>query len=566
MSRRRPGSHRRDPSVYAVCAVLVLLTIAVFWQAVNFPFINLDDPRYVSENPVISQGLSAGSIAWALRPSYEVGNWHPITWLSLLLDHSLSGLDAGAFHLTNIILHAIAAILLFVVLNRTTRAIWRSAFVAVLFAIHPLHVESVAWVSERKDVLSGVFWMLTILAYAHWTAKPTIARYLLVVVSFALGLMAKAMLVSLPLVLMLLDYWPLARSRGGLSPYRPVTEKLPLFVLSAASCVVTMVVQARGGAMESPESYGLGVRLANAAVSSGAYLWKMIWPANLAVVYPHPGTSLPVWQVAATAAVLVIVTLLVWALRVRRPYLLVGWLWYLITLVPVIGLVQVGVQGMADRYTYIPLIGVFIMIAWVVPDLVRHRLAVAAAAAAAVAALSFTAWKQVSYWRSDLSLFGRALEVTEDNYVAEHCLGVALAEIGEPGEAERHYRAALRLDPRYVNAHVNLAAILMSEGRSDEALPHLLAAVKCQPDHPFAHTNLGSILAEQNRLPEAERRFKRAIEVNPEDDVAHDYLGIVLARQGKIEEALEHFSEAVRLQPGNESYWNNYNRARAASQ
>ena len=416
-----PPASRRQVGV--ICVALVLLTLVVFWQTLDFSFVDLDDRAFVGSNPYVQQGLNWGSIRWALT-SATSGNWQPAVWLSYMLDYQVNGLDPQVFHLTNVALHVANTLLLFGILLSLTGLPWRSAFVAALFAIHPLHVESVAWVAERKDVLSTLFWLLTIWAYVRYVRGQNTARYIVVIAVFALGLMAKPMLVSLPIVLLLMDFWPLRRMAGKVRLRNLIIEKLPMLVLAAFSCGLTMWAQATGGAVQSLNDYPVGVRLANAGVAYVGYLAKMVWPRGLAVFYPHPGNTLPTWQVAGSYALLTALTALALLWARRRPYLLVGWLWYVISLIPVIGIVQVGAQAMADRYTYVPLIGIFIAVAWLVADLVGAPRRVGLVAAAArtglavvavsiIAALAVAAHSQVGHWRDTKTLFRHALRVIE---------------------------------------------------------------------------------------------------------------------------------------------------------
>ncbi len=453
-----------------VCLLLLSVTLAVYWQIGDHQFTNYDDTLYVTDNPHVKPGLAGGSVIWAFTATEEA-NWHPLTWLSHMVDCQLFGLRPRGHFLTSLFLHLANVLLLFAVLKRMTGALWRSAFVSALFALHPLHVESVAWVAERKDVLSTLFWLLTMLAYARYVERPTRARYVLTLVAFTLGLMAKPMLVTLPFVLLLLDYWPLDRMAYGgkgddppkrtrkrthsceqrLPLSRLVWEKIPFFALAAISSVVTFSFQQRAGAMADMEIFPLSSRIANALVSYLRYMGKIIWPSDLAVLYPHPGTSLPLWWGAAAGLALLGLSILVVLVIRRRPYLAVGWLWYVGTLVPVIGLVQVGVQAYADRYTYVPLIGLFIMIAWGVPDLVgrwaQTRTVLAVLAATALAALTACTWIQLGYWKDSVSLFTHTLQVTTKNYVAHNNLGNALADRGEVEAAISQYTEALRIKP-----------------------------------------------------------------------------------------------------------------------
>lgn len=569
------SKHADSRSFLLVCAGLVLLVAVVYWRVSGFPFMGIDDIVYVVENPNIREGLTTRTFLWAFAPTYQVANWHPLTWLSLLLDYQISGLDPGAFHFTNLVLHAAAVLLLFVALHKMTGFVWRSAFVAALFAIHPVRVESVAWISERKDCLSAPFWMLTILLYVRFARKPTRGSYALVLVVFALGLMAKQMLVTLPLVLLMLDYWPLGRiaptnenATSAKTLRRLVIEKVPMLVMSVAAGVMAVWAQTVGGSIRGIQEYPLGVRAANAPVSYLVHLGKAVWPKDLAVFYPHPGTTLPVWQVVGSAVALVCITALAVAVRKKRPYVLVGWLWYLVTLFPMIGMMQSGTQALCDHHTYIPVIGVFIAIAWVVPEVfargsVAAHAAVSAAAVIIVAALAVAAYVQVGYWRDDVTLFSRAIKAVSRNYYAEDALGVALDRLGRTDEAIRHYNEALRIRPEYFNAHYNLASLLTKQGKSDEALPHLQAAVRIEPRDSKARTDLGKLLIEKGRLPEAERQLRIAIRLQPTNHLAHNNLGAVFMRQGRVEEGIRHFERAVELDPGNPSYWTNLENARA---
>jgi hypothetical protein len=533
-----------------VVLVLAALTVAVYAPVGRFDFVQLDDPAYVTENPHVLGGLTLDGLAWAFTTGHAA-NWHPVTWLSHMLDVQLFGVDAGAHHLTSLALHAANTLLLFGLLALLTGALWRSALVAALFAVHPLHVESVAWVAERKDVLSAFFLLLTLWAYAGFVrsvgpaataAGETAGRsrrvyYALMLVAFALGLMAKPMLVTLPFVLLLLDVWPLERLNAAWrgerrleanagSPRRPATgsskaggttrrskdrpaeagtlgsvallktawplvrEKLPLFVMAAASSIVTLVVQQRGGAVTPFEVYPFSLRLQNAVVSIAAYLRDAVWPVGLTVLYPFPA-AVPADQVAISLAVLAVISLVAYRLARREPYLLVGWLWYLGTLVPVAGLVQVGVQARADRYTYVPLIGIFIMVAWGLGAIVgRHprlRMVVSAAAIGAIVGCAVTARAQASYWTDSVALWTRATMVT---------------------------------------LHV---------------------------DEFEAHMSLGTTLGNQGRVDEAREHFAEAARLRPESDAAHCSLGIALARSGRLRDAARELNEALRLHPGNQA-------------
>jgi len=535
---------------YAVVILLAAITVIAYLPVLDAGFVGYDDDYYVTKNLYVQAGPTGRSLAWAFT-TFAAGNWHPLTWISHMLDCALYGLDPFGHHLTNLLLHVANAVLLFLLLATLTNAPYPSAFVAALFAIHPLHVESVAWVSERKDVLSTLFGMLTLLAYVRYVRQGGAWAYLLTTALFALGLLAKPMLVSLPVVLMILDHWPLRRlQRVGFR----LLEKVPLFVLSAASGVVTYLAQ-KGG--PEPEISRLGhvplsVRLDNAIVSYIGYLGKTLWPANLAVIYPHPLRSIPIWQVMGSALAFALITVLAVRVRKTRPYVLAGWLWYVVTLVPVIGLVQVGEQGMADRYTYIPLIGVFVMIAWTAWDIVRLRFAsrrVVAGAAAAVLIGVLIGYTQVQarYWQDSISLFTHALEVTRNNYVAHVNLGAAFEEVGDVDAARRHYEAALLLQPNWPEALYNYAVLLGRIGETERAAALYRRIVRLRPNHALAHYNLGLIYDEQKNTAAAVREYQAAVRSSPDYAPAHNNLAVDLYTLGRYREAWRHVHAARRL-------------------
>jgi len=527
-----PPASRRQVGV--ICAALVLLTLVVFWQARDFSFVDLDDRAFVSSNPYVQHDVNWGSVHWALT-SVTRGNWQPVVWLSYMLDYQVNGLDPEVFHLTNVALHVANTLLLFGILLSLTGLPWRSAFVAALFAIHPLHVESVAWVAERKDVLSTLFWFLTMWAYVRYVRRLDTARYVVVIAVFALGLMAKPMLVSLPIVLLLMDFWPLQRMTGKVQLRNLIIEKLPMLVLAAFSCGLTVWCQGAGGAVQGLIDYPVGVRFANAGVACVGYLSKMVWPRDLAVFYPHPSNTLPTWQVAGSYALLAAVTALALLWARRRPYLLVGWLWYLVSLIPVIGIVQVGAQAMADRYTYVPLIGIFIAVTWLVAEPVgaARRVGLVAAAArtglAVVAlvilgTLAVVAHSEVRHWQDTKTLFRHALRVNERNALAHLMLGSALANEGDRDAAMVHWHRAIEIDPNEYAARMNYATGLCVRGRLDEAITHYQEVVRLKPDFAEAHVNLGVILAEKGRFREATAHFKAALKVRPDYGLARDCL------------------------------------------
>ncbi|MBI3620814.1 MAG: tetratricopeptide repeat protein [Nitrospirae bacterium] len=551
--------NRRSRSLF-ISLLLMVITITVFWPVGEHGFIAYDDDQYVTENRQVQQGVTLQGVQWAFT-TVRAGNWHPLTWLSHMLDVDLYGMSPAGHHLTNLLLHVGNVLLLLGVLRRLTGALWPSAFVAALFAVHPLHVESVAWIAERKDVLSALFWLLTLWAYLCYTEQPGVRRYLLVVLTFAAGLLAKPMLVTLPFVLLLLDYWPLGRFPSGQwsAPakrwqiWRLMREKAPLAVLSFASCMVTYAAQQAGGAIKTFGVISLSARIENALVAYVSYIGLLLWPHNLAVFYPHPGPTLPLWQVAGAVVALGGVTLLVLLAGKRLPYLAVGWFWYLGTLVPVIGLVQVGGQAMADRYTYLPFTGLFIIIAWGVSDLTagwRHQKRVLALVAVGVlTVLVAAAWVQIGYWRTSVTLFEHALEVTGGNYVAHNGLANELARQGRLKEAEDQYLQALQIKPDFAEAHNNFGLLLAQQGKLEIAVAHYSKALWLEPNLARAHYNLGIVLAQQDKFYEAGAHYTQAILSMPDFADAYNNLGIVLARQGKLDEAMSHFREALRLRP-----------------
>ena len=531
----------------ALCAGLVVLTMAAFSGVLSLGFVSYDDNLYVTDNPHVLGGLNSQSVAWALT-SIDAANWHPVTWVSHMVDVQLFGTDASKHHLTSLLIHTANVLLLFWLFVRMTGALWRPAFVAALFAIHPLHVESVAWIAERTDVLSTLFWLLTTAAWLHWLSSRTAARYALVLTLFVLGLMAKPMLVTLPFTLLLLDYWPLKRTT--LLPLWK--EKLPLFALSAASCVVTFIAQSADGALKLLSTVSFPARVANAAVAYVSYLGKTVWPASLAVLYPHPG-HWNAWLVIGSALVLCGVTMLALRLARRAPYFLFGWLWYLGTLVPVIGLVQVGWQATADRYTYVPLVGVFVALAWGLAALVAvrpaARYAVAALAAGSLLALLPVTRAQVRVFTDSVSLFEHAVAVTSDNFVAQNSLGLALVSRGMAEDAVAHYREALRIKPDYAEVHNNWAVALRALGRNDEAVEHLGRALALNPDMASAHVNLGNALLAKGEVDAAIAHYGKALRAQPDLFAAEEALGFALDRLGRHDEAIAHFRRALLLRP-----------------
>jgi protein O-mannosyl-transferase len=574
-------SHWRRSVLIGAC--LAAAITAVYWPVCHCDFTNYDDNEYVTANPHVQAGLTLQGLVWAFTTSHA-GNWHPLTWVSHMLDCQMFGDNAGAHHVVNVLFHIANTLLLFLVLQRMTAAPWRSAWVAALFGLHPLHVESVAWVAERKDVLSALFWMLTMWAYLRYVERPKGARYALTVGLYALGLMAKPMVVTLPFVLLLLDYWPLGRTRwmksaiGGSATVplsRLLQEKVPLLVLAAASCGVTYWAQHRGRAVVSLEYLSVGERVANAVVSYVLYMGKTVWPVVVAVSYPHqlwrgimhnydfgrhvglavfyPHQHWPLGVVLGAGVVLVGVTGVVFWRGGRAPQWVVGWMWYVGTLVPVIGLVQVGSQSMADRYSYIPLVGLFLMVAWGAPwGGIEQRVRRMAAATTAVVLLIMCAglsFFQIDYWKNSETLSRHALNVTKGNALAHLNLGYALSAQGSNEEAMAEYREALRINPNYVEAHNNLGLTLAGLGKTEEAMAEYREALRIDPNCAEAHNNWGNILVQQGKLTEAVAEYAAALRINPNYAQARSNLGLALAGLGQTAEAIAAYAEAVRIKP-----------------
>ena len=537
--------------VPVVCLVLATMTFAVFGQELTHEFVNFDDDSYVYDNPVVAGGLTLKGIAWAF--SFHAFNWHPLTWLSHMLDCQLYGLHPAGHHLTNVLLHTATVIALFLVLRTMTGALWRSAFVAAVFAIHPLRVESVAWVAERKDVLSGLFFMLTVGAYVLYAHRPwSWWRYGLVVVLFGLGLMSKPMLVTLPLVLLLLDYWPLQRKEPA---GRLMLEKLPLLALSAASCVVTILAQHE--IVHSSGSFSLLNRMGNALETSMVYLRQMVYPARLAVHYPFP-QSLSMQRAALAGILLAGLSAIAWKERRTRPWLLTGWLWYLVMLLPVIGVIQVGRQAHADRYTYLPQIGIYVAITWLVAEWRINRVAGGGLMIAVLAALMVCAWKQNAYWKDSETLWTHTLVCNAEDDVAHWNLGkIIMLQNERTDEAIAHFEQALKIDPNYYPAYNTLGSVLMHIGRWDEAISRLQEAVQLDPGEEEPRFNLGVALLQQGKVDEAIAQLKKVLEINPASVQGHVTLSAILLRKGRADEAIAHYQQALKLDPANPNIQNN---------
>ena len=567
------GVHNRTITI-AIYLFLAAITLAVFGQTTHYEFVNFDDDLYVYDSPVIKAGLTIKGIALAFT-SPHARNWHPLTTISHMLDCQLYGLNAGGHHAINVFLHMLSVLLLFRVLQQMTNATWKSAIVAALFAVHPLHVESVAWVSERKDVLSALFFFLMLGAYVSYARVPSTWRYLLVTVLFALGLMSKPMLVSAPVILLLLDYWPLKRIKSQKSGVKSrksevsaqwsvvrglILEKIPMLLLSAGSCVITFVVQKR--AIGAIPPLPLSWRVENAVVSYLIYVRQTLWPTRLAAFYPHPNDTLAVWEVLLATGFLIAITVTAIVFRSKWPYLFTGWLWYLLMLVPVIGLIQVGEQGHADRYTYLPHVGLFLLMVWGVADVIQaHRSMWRVAAVTApvvILALAATAFIQTSYWRNSETLWTHALVVTSDNDFAHNNLGYLCADSGQLDKAISHFEAAAMIRHAKTNKHynvgssfveMNLADSLARKGRSDEAMVHYQQAIRLEPNYANAYYNRGNVLLAKGQIDDAIADWEKTLQLQPNDADAHTSLGNALLRKGSLNEAIVHYETALALAP-----------------
>lgn len=529
--------------------VLVLATYATFRHVIYCDFITFDDDFYVYENVHVQDGLTLSGLRWAFTTGHAA-NWHPVTWLTHMLDCDLYGLQPGGHHFTNLVIHIINALLLFLWLRSMTGSLWKSAFIAAFFALHPLRVESVVWVSERKDVLSCLFWMLTLIAYVGYARKPTILRYMLLSLSLAVGLMAKPMLITIPCVLLLLDYWPLKRLS-----LRAFIEKIPLLVLAISSAVITVIVQKRGGAVEALDISPIPDRLGNAVIAYGKYIIQTFWPKDLAVFYPRQVGIVPMGQLIIGLVLLACISELVRRYRKEAPYLVTGWLWYLGTLVPVIGLVQVGGQSHADRYTYIPVIGLTIGIVWGIEKLVEHRRRcrhiVNAFLFIALIALSINTQIYVRHWENGITLFKHALSVTPPNAKSHTNLGRALHDKGDFDEAIKHYNSAISIKPLDYRPYYNLGLICFERDEFEKSEEYFKSALQLKPDHVKSHYNFGCLMLKQNKLMEAIASFSKALELDPDYIKAEVNLGIALASAGRDDLAMGHFSRALTLDPDN---------------
>lgn len=551
---------------------LAVMTFGIYAQVIGHQFITFDDPTYIQENPMVNRGVKLAGLAWAFTTFYAT-NWHPLTWISHMIDCQLFGTNAGRHLLVNAMIHVANTLLVFWFLLRTTRARWPSALVAALFALHPLHVESVAWASERKDTLSTFFGLLSLIAYTRYVEAPSFSRYAWTAITLALGLMAKPMLVTWPFVMLLIDYWPLRRWQGAKSKAQRaelrkiILEKIPLFVLVAASAIMTFIAQSRGGAVRTLGHEPLALRLSNALVSYAKYLLLTFWPNDLALYYPFAGIQ--PWQVIGAVFLLIGITALCLSQRRVRPYLIVGWLWFLGTLVPVIGIIQVGGQIMADRYFYIPSIGLFIALVFGLANIAKSwRVAPSLSAAIAGGVLLILATltnAQIQRWHDSFTLFEHTLAVTPPNLRIQYNLGIALGASGRYDEAAAHFAKALQIDPNFYDGLVAMGVTSAHQGRLPEAIEYFQAAIRSQPDEPKAHVQLGHALWTQKRDQAALEEMERATQLAPKDaDILAD-LGLALALVGRIPEAIEQLHDALRLNPNSAETHNNLGLALLAS-
>ena len=555
-----------------VVLMLIILILGVYWPVQDYEFVNYDDSLYVYDNYKIRSGINIENLIYAVK-DVHTGHWHPLTMISHMLDWQLFGNNSGGHHWTSVIIHILNTILLFIFFRYVTGAIWPSAFLAALFAIHPLNVESVAWIAERKNVLSTFFWILTMLFYVWYVQLPGWKRYLPVFFCFALGLMSKPMLVTLPFVLLLLDYWPL--NRMGINFQNDdqneatsiiadksrifflVLEKTPLLVLTIISICLTFYA-AQSVNTIADDILPLTARISNAIFSYAVYIKKLFWPFDLAFFYPH--VYIPIWQVSAAALLLAVITILAIRHYRKYPYLIVGWFWYLGTLVPVIGIVQAGSQSMADRYAYIPFIGIFLMIVWSMATIFKKQLSIKVLAifsGIVLSGLLVTTHFQVKYWENSVTLFEHALKVTQNNYVATYCLATELFLQNKLDEAIFYYKDAIKIDPKRDLAFAGLGCALGKKGKTNEAMVAFQRAIDIDPYSLDAHYNLSITLMQMNRVDEAIGEYQKAIQINSNNPVLRDNFGNVLAAKGRYAEAALEYAEAVRLQPSNASTHNN---------
>ena len=561
--------------VLSIYSALAVSTLLVFWQVRNFDFINYDDADYVSGNQHVLNGLTADGIIWAFTTG-DAANWHPLTWLSLMLDCQLSlpgDPNPGMIHLVNVFFHLANTLLLFAVLKKMTGSLWPSTFVAAAFALHPMHVQSVAWIAERKDVLSTFFLLLTLAAYAGYVSRPSVFRYIAVLAAFAMGLMAKPMLVTLPFVLLLLDYWPLNRfmpqtvvlsgrqnrkfvpaADKNQTLYHIIIEKVPFFALSVISSVITFLVQQSGGAVKNIDVIFLNDRIANAFLSYAEYMGKMIWPQNLAIFYPlRAAASFPFGKVMMCALLLLGISFFVVRFGRNQRYLPFGWFWFVGTLIPVIGIIQVGSQAYADRYTYIPYIGLFVMIAWGLSQLLSkwppQKIVFGLSIVIVLTTLGICAHQQVNCWNNSVTLFSHAIKVTQNNYIAYYNLGMAYSKLGRQLEAIDAFKRAIKIKPYYAEAYYNLGFACSNLGRQQEAVEAFRQVVRIKPDYAEAHNTLGLACSKLSHYQEAIEAFRQVVRITPDNAEAHYNIGVAYAMLGRWREAIEAFGQTIRIKP-----------------
>lgn len=555
----------RSRSDFPVYLLLLVLVLFVYAQTRTHDFINYDDETYITSNPRVTKGLNAQNMLWALTASWA-SNWHPVTWISHMMDIEIHGMNPGAHHFTSMLFHTLNAFLVFFLFRKMTGELWKSCFLAVVFAIHPLHVESVAWVAERKDVLSTFFGLITLWGYVRYVKNPGICRYGLILIFYSLSLMAKPMLVTLPFVFLLLDYWPLRRfdqdipseekswkrNYGLQSKAMQFSiEKIPLVVIALGSCFITILVQQRGGAVGAATMFPFWDRVANSLITYITYVKKFVWPFDLAVIYPYP-LSFPADKIILAGVLLAAVLILGFMGGKRFPYVIVGWLWYVGTLVPVIGLVQIGSQSMADRYTYFPLIGILIVITWVVPDLTAfrvHRRKLIFFAMIFCVCMTLSAHVQTGYWKDSTRLFQHALDVTSGNWIANNNLGCALSQQGHAEQAIPYFQEALRINPEYDDARYNLGLAFVAGNRFNDAISQFSRILVTRPDDKDVHDRLGRIYGLQKRFDKAIDHFTRAIALDPYDAGVYNNIGIVYANQKDFRKAVIFFQKAIDINP-----------------
>jgi len=549
-----------DKQKFIVYTVLILATLAVFWQVNQYDFVNGDDPVYVTDNIHVKSGITWDGLRWAFSTTHA-DFWHPLTWLSLMLNYQLHGLNPGGYHLTNLILHILSTLLLFWLFNRMTGAIWKSAFVAALFALHPLHVESVAWIEERKDVLSAFFWMLTLCLYVYYTEKPVTRRYLLVVISFVLALMSKPMVVTLPLIMILLDYWPLNRfesQKNNLIIWQ-LKEKMPLFILSAVFSVIALYAQYRPSVRLIP----LDMRLSSASVSFVNYLGQIFWPYDLAVIYPSL-EQIPLWHVLGSSLLILFISAAAIAAVKRFPYLFAGWLWYTITILPTLGITQTGIHWTHDHYTYLTYIGISICLAWGIPSLVRNeetgKKILFPAAVIFLSVMSFLSWQQCGYWKNSEKLWKHNLEVTKNNLWAHVLLSYTLSEQGKFEEAVNNYNRMISQQFKYVKYEIvynNRGNAYSKLGNRERAIEDYSEAIRLQPDYTEAYYNRGTVYIESGQYQKAVRDYTEAIRIKPDYTQAYFNRGMAYSRIGRYQAAIGDYTEAIRLKPDYAEAYNN---------